>query len=646
MLALQALAATLVAAADPSPASGVETGYALIVTNNRSLDATRPDLHYADDDGAKYADLFSDVFGLDHVVLLTEFDNDSAPMYPGWVARSKPPTGANLDAAVTGLAAGLAADHASGKRTNLVFVFAGHGDIERGRGFVDLADAKLTAKDLEERVVNKLPTDRLHMILDSCNSYFMLSPRKPGGKRFAAGPDVADDLLARHPNVGAIVSTSAEAVTYEWSELQSGIFSYELRSALRGAADLRGDGQISYRELAAFIRVANEAVANDLYRPKIYARGPAGKDDEPLLALPSPPARELVIPKGPERRITLRDVHGTRLADVHTDGKTVVSLVLPASGEIGAYERVPGESGRPVDRFRSIPGGVSTLDALAVERNPVATRGEMPVFSELFADPYGSAALATSTNSTPEPPDFGVSKADVDRLGVHIAAGAAEEHDTKIRGSALVLTWGLASAGLTYLVTPSLSSSGSASYYGLSPRLEARILGYGLAGLLGVLSIVGALIPGDMQRMLHAYQSLNCSSEADRARSFDLTEEKLHKAAETQRGQRLTSAWSGLGLSVAYFVVGAAFARSDVKSYGQVLPSTYVVYGGLALVFLGGSVEQFLVKTPIERTWETYSHDPAVLEKWGAEGSEGVSVTPTVSVAPNGGAVFGLAGRF
>ena len=39
-------------------------GYALVVTNNRSLDPSRPDLQYADDDGAKYAPFIGKFIGV------------------------------------------------------------------------------------------------------------------------------------------------------------------------------------------------------------------------------------------------------------------------------------------------------------------------------------------------------------------------------------------------------------------------------------------------------------------------------------------------------------------------------------------------------------------------------------------------------
>ena len=50
---------------------------------------------------------------------------------------------------------------------------------------------------------------------------------------------------------GVVVATSSEAETHEWSRFDGGVFSHELRSGLLGSADLDGDGQVRYDEIAA-----------------------------------------------------------------------------------------------------------------------------------------------------------------------------------------------------------------------------------------------------------------------------------------------------------------------------------------------------------------------------------------------------------
>jgi hypothetical protein len=306
MRALFTILATL-AASGSARAESAKSGYALVVTNNRSLDPSRPDLHFADDDGANYASLFAEVEGADRVVLLTQLDAATAALNPAWTSRARPPVRAELFRAVEELAERLQADRAEGKSTHLWLVFAGHGDIDRGVGFIELEDGRLTAPELDALVVSRLPADRIHLLLDSCNSYFMLHPRRPGGRRWEASADPSKGLLERHPHVGAVLSTSAEAITYEWSELQSGIFSYEIRSGLRGGADADGDGRISYAELAAFVSVANRPILNDLYRPKVFARGPDARGEETFLELGRVGGRRLRVQAEGQRRLTLRN---------------------------------------------------------------------------------------------------------------------------------------------------------------------------------------------------------------------------------------------------------------------------------------------------------------------------------------------------
>jgi hypothetical protein len=69
--------------ADTPPA---RTVFALIVTSNHGVSGAQPDLHYADDDGVKYLELFRMLAPEANVVLHTELDRDTERLYP-W-ARS------------------------------------------------------------------------------------------------------------------------------------------------------------------------------------------------------------------------------------------------------------------------------------------------------------------------------------------------------------------------------------------------------------------------------------------------------------------------------------------------------------------------------------------------------------------------------
>src|SRR5690349_18089964 len=99
----------------------------LIVTNNRSLHLQRPDLRYADDDGARYYEMLRMVAPAANLRLLTEFDADTARLFPDLVPVAKPPTLDNLRREAAALAAASSQVPASG--IDFYFIFAGHGDV-------------------------------------------------------------------------------------------------------------------------------------------------------------------------------------------------------------------------------------------------------------------------------------------------------------------------------------------------------------------------------------------------------------------------------------------------------------------------------------------------------------------------------------
>ena len=81
-----------------------------------------------------------------------------------------------------------------------------------------------------------------------------------------------------------MLAHSADQQTHEWERWQGGIFTHELVSGLRGAADLNGDGAIEYSELGAFISAANSGVSDPHARLEVAVRPPRGDERAPLIA--------------------------------------------------------------------------------------------------------------------------------------------------------------------------------------------------------------------------------------------------------------------------------------------------------------------------------------------------------------------------
>lgn len=594
--------------------------YALILTNNASLSLERPNLSYADDDGAQYAELFEAITGATHrVTLLTRFDAGSQKLFPAWAERALPPTRDALAATVAVLGERLLKDRDEGHASTVYLIFAGHGDIESGSGFIELEDQRLTARELDEEVISKLPANRIHLILDSCNSYFMLNPRKPGGKRWEVkASDRTEGLLERHPNVGAIVSTSSEGVTYEWSELQSGIFSYELRSGLRGAADVDGDAAVSYDELAAFVRTANASVVNEAYRPRVFARGPGAEGGEVFARAPRT-ARRLVLPAEAQKRLTLRGREGIRVLDVHKEAGTAMTLWLGESHpSVRVDERWRGEDARvrTLTRVWDQAGSVG-LEALERSGERRSGRGEHQVFRRLFDEPFGSVAFEAAMSSPPDDDaaSFGITRRELQRVEAHLVWMSESDEAERIGDGLLNTTLGTLTlaGGITGLVTAD-------DDYGLAAGGVVTAIG---AVQLGF-AISDFTVSADTERELERLRASPPADEAERARAVRRIEAAMADSAEAERsGRRVSAVLSFIaGGLAATAAVGSGVAAitggeeeinegpggttdSRVQGAGWAVGPT-VVFSILAAVGIGHGVYLLGTDGPRERAWHLY----------------------------------------
>ncbi len=552
---------SVLAAVPPSTES-----FALVVTNNRSTNATRPTLHYADDDGVAYADLFAEQFGATHTLLLTQLDDETRALAPGYTGVP-PPTLAEFDRAVNTLATAIEASRRQGHRVELFVVLAGHGDVENGQGYFELLDRHLTSRDVEAHLITKLTVDRLNLIVDSCNSYYLLNPRKPGGRRWAADALPTGDLSSRYPWVGTLVSTNAEAVSYEWSELQSGIFSYEVRSGLRGAADSDHDQVISYRELAAFIDRANATIVNEQYRPRVFFTEPKSEHGAALLAVNEHPPRSLEVFGAHARHFVVRTSNGVRVLDVHHEGGMRLALALPAgTTELELYERV-SDGDRPRWVYRSVPAGFhGNVDELAVEQPPQAPRGEARVFEALFEQPFGPLAMQ-AWEQVPKPPlqpIYGVTKQDLDRLSQSLVLLASQEKGENAA---------LASAGGSTLV------SLAATHFIYAQESEP-------------------------ERIWRKLMSFDASSDASRAVALQVTERDFERVAQRSQSNRLvlTGLLTAIGGGA---LVGSILYASGSKADAATALS---LVGGSALIAGAGVVGLTVWRSPSERAWASYRH--------------------------------------
>lgn len=378
-----------------SLASAATKRYTLIVAENKSLDSSIPALRFADDDGAAYYELFQQMS--ESVTLLAVLDAETQRQYRGLSAKTQPPTLANLRAALSKLNATMEADQKRGDTPIFYFIYAGHGSrAEGGEGYVNLADVRFLRSDLFREVVGPSTASFNHIIVDACDSYFLVKSRgdkTPVWKDDTSANDHSQEVaqflaaedLSSYPNTGVILSTSSAEETHEWELYRKGIFSHELRSALTGAADVNADGRVEYSELKAFIAAANTAIDDPKARLSIFAAAPPSEMSIALVDLPKAKFQHyLLVPKTVSGHLYLEDDRGVRYADFHADGARAVVLALVPS----SYYFLRSKSQE--NKISLLSSGVHKVEG-SWKALSVASRGavEEGFRQKLFETPYG-----------------------------------------------------------------------------------------------------------------------------------------------------------------------------------------------------------------------------------------------------------------
>ncbi len=380
LLSLAALASIL--ASLPNVASAATTSqHVIIVANNHALDDGVPSLSYADDDGARYYELFGALGA--KVQLFAVLDGDAQERFPQAARAAKPPTLAAIEQGLESAFAEMrrAKEADAAHVSELYFVYSGHGDVGASReGYLNFLDERFRRRDLYRQVIAASPATWNHIILDACNAYFVVNKRggrasdKTGNYAALVKGFMASEELRSYPNTGIILAASSESETHEWSRWGSGIFSHELRSALLGAADVDGDSAITYGEAAAFIEAANADIDDPKARLRVFAHPPALYVQQPL-GIASRLRREHslrfeVDAKGgmPSQHFFVEDARGVRVADLHPSGEQQVILGLVGSAPF--YVRTATSEAK-------VHAGHWSTATMAFERRATSSRGSL-----------------------------------------------------------------------------------------------------------------------------------------------------------------------------------------------------------------------------------------------------------------------------
>ncbi len=365
----------------PLFAGAAPARFAVVIGNNRPASAGEVTLRYADDDAAATHRLLTEA-GV-HSVLLTTLDNETQRI-DGTIRPDGPATWTALNATLDGFFDKLRSSADGGE---LLLFYSGHGDVAHGEGYVMLEDRRLTRRLLYQ-LLARSPAQHNHVIIDACKSYFLAFERGPGGERSDYTHAFNDaQVPARLGNTGFILSTSSDRDSHEWERFQAGIFSHEIRSALRGAADLDGNGRISYAELGAFLTTANEGIHNRRYRPDFAIRPPARALDTELLSWSGEVALRV---SGELGHLYVESGSGDRLLDAHASTNQTLALRLPRERPL--FIRRADDT----VEYKLNDLAPTRLAALTGYGTQTTRRGAVHLaFEQLFVVPFDSDRLAS-----------------------------------------------------------------------------------------------------------------------------------------------------------------------------------------------------------------------------------------------------------
>jgi hypothetical protein len=382
------------AVSPPTAAAKEPAQFAIVIGVNVSDSPGVSTLRYADDDAVATHRLLVQA-GVESK-LLVSLDEDSRRLYPDLVPDGAPKL-ERVMAVFENLCAKMRKVADSGRDTEFLLFYSGHGNVEHGEGYVVLDNSRLTRRDLYESILSRSSAGHNHVIVDACKSYFLAFDKGPGGVR-APYPhpfvDRADAVKFKH--TGFVLSTSSDRDSHEWERYQAGIFSHEIRSALRGGADVNRDGRITYAELGAFLNTANQAIANPRYRPDFVIRPPGtppGDLSQEVLCWREQ-SNALLLDQTAWGHVYLENARGERLLDVHPAKEEQFVLQLPPERPL--FLRKADESTEVIVEER----GVVRLSMLQFRSVLVARKGALRLaFESLFTEPFGSEDVAAFEDS-------------------------------------------------------------------------------------------------------------------------------------------------------------------------------------------------------------------------------------------------------
>jgi hypothetical protein len=292
------------------------------------------ELSFADDDALAIHELARTVARRSVVLALPDRATQARYSSSG---EARPPSVTELRRVLAALTPDIATSVRAGDDVAVWLFYSGHGWLdEQGHTNLTLADGVLSQSMLYDEVLPALPARVVHLMIDACHAEALLRPRDATAQtvEVSAAEIATASLRARLgqlPHVGVVMASTRSGQAHEWDEYQTGVFTHELLSGLRGGADVNRDGQVEYSEIAAFLAAANRGVADPrahlttlVVAPALYPRA---------TIMNTGAARQAGRLQGPARhlgRFQVDDQRGNRLLDLRSEAGFAFDVVVPA----------------------------------------------------------------------------------------------------------------------------------------------------------------------------------------------------------------------------------------------------------------------------------------------------------------------------
>jgi hypothetical protein len=346
-------------------------------------------LSFADDDALAVHELARTIAR--RSVVLAIPDRATQALYPS-SREARPPSVAELRRALAELHADIERATVAGDEVAVWLFYSGHGWLDDdGRANLTLADGALSQDMLYDEVLPALSGRTVHLMIDACHAEALIRPRDVTAETVeVSASEVASaslrGRLSHLPNVGVVMASASNTQAHEWDDYQTGVFTHELLSGLRGGADVNGDGRVEYSEIAAFLTAANRGVTDPRARlttlvvaPKLYPRA---------AIVDVHGARGIAHLQGRAHhlgRFQLDDERGNRLLDLRAETGFFVDVVVTA-GESIFLSNDDGEV-----RFLASADRPTNLEDLSLGTRRLRSRGAVgeSMRRGLFAAEFG-----------------------------------------------------------------------------------------------------------------------------------------------------------------------------------------------------------------------------------------------------------------